>query len=173
MHPSWQRRILPALSQNFPRLQIFCSAHSPFVLAGLKAGQAHLLKRDSKGKVVVSCNQSDIVGWSTDEILRNFLDITNPTDLQTSESIDRLQQLRRKRRPTQKQKQEIEILRERVSERVHAGPIASEVERISQFLQKSPPVSRSTKTSKTSKKVAKASTKHKRRVKSTRRGKQG
>lgn len=171
MHPSWQRRILPALSRNFPKLQIFCSAHSPLVLAGLKAGQAHLLKRDSKGKVVVLRNQSDIVGWSTDEILRNFLDITNPTDLQTSESIDRLQQLRRKRRPTQKQKQEIEILREKVRERVHSGPIASEVERFSQFIQKHPPVFQSPKTAKTSKKVTKASTKNKRRVKTARKGK--
>lgn len=171
MHPSWQRRILPALSHNFPKLQIFCSSHSPLVLAGLKAGQAHLLKRGSKGKVVVSRNQSDIIGWSTDEILRNFLDITNPTDLQTSESIERLQELRRKRRPTQKQKQEIEYLRERVSERVHSGPIEGEIERFSQFIQKPPPVSRSTKTAKASKKTAKDSTKLKRRVKSTRRAK--
>ncbi len=167
MHPSWQQRILPALSRNFPRLQIFCSAHSPLVLAGLKAGQAHLLKRDSKGKVVVSCNQSDIVGWSTDEILRNFLDIANPTDLQTSDSIDRLQQLRRKRRLGRTEKQELEHLRGRVSQRLHAGPVGSEIEQFVQFMKEPPAASRASRTSQTSEKATKVLTRRKRAVKSS------
>ena len=29
LHPSWQRRIIPALIRHFPNLQIFCSTHSP------------------------------------------------------------------------------------------------------------------------------------------------
>jgi len=139
MHPSWQRRILPALSHNFPKLQIFCSSHSPLVLAGLKAGQAHLLKRDNKGKVVVSRNETDIIGWSTDEILRNFLDITNPTDLQTDESIERLQELRRKRRLTPKQNKELGKLRDAVSQQLQTGPVASEVQQFAELIQKGPP----------------------------------
>jgi len=139
MHPSWQRRILPALSRHFPKLQIFCSSHSPLVLAGLKAGQAHLLKRDNKGKVVVSRNETDIIGWSTDEILRNFLDITNPTDLQTDESIERLQELRRKRRLTPKQKKELGKLRDAVSQQLQTGPVASEVQQFAELIQKRPP----------------------------------
>ena len=43
LHPSWQRRIIPALTGHFPNLQIFCSTHSPLMLSGLKAGQVHLL----------------------------------------------------------------------------------------------------------------------------------
>lgn len=139
MHPSWQRRILPALSHNFPKLQIFCSSHSPLVLAGLKSGQAHLLKRDNKGKVVVSRNETDIIGWSTDEILRNFLDITNPTDIQTDEIIERLQELRRKRRLTPKQKKELEKLRDAVSQQLLTGPVASEVQQFTELIQKGPP----------------------------------
>ena len=54
LHPSWQRRIIPALTKHFPRLQIFCSTHSPLMLAGLKAGQVHLLDRDEDEKVTVS-----------------------------------------------------------------------------------------------------------------------
>jgi len=135
MHPSWQRRILPALSRHFPSVQIFCSSHSPFVLAGLNAGQAQLLKRDDKGKVVVSRNQTDVIGWSMDEILRNFLDITNPTDLQTSENIERLQQLRGKQRLTGKEKQELEQLREVVSRDLLAGPAAGEIERFAERLR--------------------------------------
>ena len=39
LHPSWQRRIIPALTKNFPNLQIFCSTHSPLMLAGLGEGR--------------------------------------------------------------------------------------------------------------------------------------
>ena len=36
LHPSWQRRIIPALTGHFPNLQIFCSTHSPLMLSGLE-----------------------------------------------------------------------------------------------------------------------------------------
>ena len=49
LHPTWQRRVIPALLEHFPGLQIFATTHSPFVVAGLKAGQVHLMKRDENG----------------------------------------------------------------------------------------------------------------------------
>ena len=51
LHPTWQRRVIPALLQHFPGLQIFATTHSPFVVAGLRAGQVHMLKRDAEGVV--------------------------------------------------------------------------------------------------------------------------
>lgn len=87
LHPSWQRHILPTLMEYFPNLQIFCSTHSPLMLAGLKAGQVQLLHRNAQGNVTVTRNEVDIVGWSADEILRNFLDISDPTDLETIGNI--------------------------------------------------------------------------------------
>ena len=95
LHPSWQRRIIPTLTSHFPNLQIFCSTHSPLMLAGLKAGQVQLLERDDDGKVTVSRNERDIVAWSADEILRGFLAVPSPTDLETARNIERLQELRR------------------------------------------------------------------------------
>ena len=59
LHPSWQRRIIPTLTKHFPELQIFCSTHSPLMLAGSKEGQVQLLTRDDHGKVVVSKNETD------------------------------------------------------------------------------------------------------------------
>ena len=50
LHPRWQRRVIPALLEHFPGLQIFATTHSPFVVAGLKAGQVHVLKRDANGR---------------------------------------------------------------------------------------------------------------------------
>ena len=136
MHPSWQRRILPTISSHFPNLQIFCSSHSPFVLAGLKIGQAQLLRRDNNGKVIVSRNEKDIVGWSTDEILRNFLDITNATDLWTSKNIERLQEVRRNRSLTKKESREIVKLRNSVKHSILGGPAGDEIKRFAQIIRK-------------------------------------
>ena len=49
---------------HFPNLQIFATTHSPFVVAGLKAGQVHLLNRDENGVVTATTNTEDIIGWT-------------------------------------------------------------------------------------------------------------
>ncbi len=97
LHPSWQRRVIPTITRHFPNLQIFCSTHSPLMLAGLREGQVHLLKLDEYGEITVSRNESDIIGWTADEILQNFLDVPNPTDMMTAGHVTRLQELRRQK----------------------------------------------------------------------------
>jgi hypothetical protein len=99
LHPAAQRRVIPALQRHFPRLQIFCSTHSPLMLAGLKASQVQLFQRDHRGKVTVSRHETDIVGWSVDEILQGVLSVEHPTDLETERHIGRLQELRRLETP--------------------------------------------------------------------------
>lgn len=96
LHPSWQRRVIPALLKYFPGLQIFATTHSPFVIAGLKAGQVHLLSRNDDGTVVASTNEQDIVGWTADEILRTFMGVDDPTDEMTAANAAKLRVLRRK-----------------------------------------------------------------------------
>jgi hypothetical protein len=135
LHPSWQRRIIPTLINHFPNLQIFCSTHSPLMLAGLKAGQVQLLKRDEKGKVTVSRNETDIVGWSADEILRSFLDVPSPTDLETVGHIERLRQLRSKDKLSQDEAEELERLRHTVNQDLLGGPMAGQVERLADLLK--------------------------------------
>ena len=96
LHPTWQRRVIPALLCHFPKLQIFATTHSPFVIAGLETGQVHLLSRNDKGKVVATTNEQDIVGWTADEILRTFMGVQDPTDELTATNAARLRELRRK-----------------------------------------------------------------------------
>ena len=126
LHPSWQRRILPALTKQFPSLQVFCAAHSPMTLAGLKAGQVQLLSRDAKGKVVVSRNPLDIDGWSVNEIYTSVLGV-EPTDLATTEKVERLRILRRKEEAlTASEKRELKALREDLHVRLNNGPNSQE-----------------------------------------------
>ena len=94
LHPTWQRRVIPALLEHFPKLQIFATTHSPFVVAGLKAGQVHLLKRDEKGTITASTNTEDVIGWTADEILRTMMGVDDPTDDATAAAARELRELR-------------------------------------------------------------------------------
>ncbi len=115
LHPTWQRRVIPALLEHFPGLQIFATTHSPFVVAGLKAGQVHMLKRDENGVVRASTNEQDIIGWTTDEILRTFMGVDEPTDQLTIDRAQRLRELRGKDSLTDEETAEMEELRRRVN----------------------------------------------------------
>ena len=75
LHPTAQQRIMPILRRHFPRMQIFCSTHSPLMLVGLQPGQIQLLQRDSHGTVTVSRNATAIAGQSTDAVLHQFFGI--------------------------------------------------------------------------------------------------
>ena len=116
LHPTWQRRVIPALLEHFPGLQIFATTHSPFVVAGLKAGQVHMLKRDADGVITYSPNEHDIIGWTTDEILRTFMGVDEPTDQLTVDRRERLLELRRNDSLTDAEAVEMEELRRQVNE---------------------------------------------------------
>ena len=88
LHPTWQRRVIPALLEHFPGLQIFATTHSPFVVAGLKKGQVHRLFRESN--IVKTDHLSEeereerLVGYTVEDILRHFMNVFDPTDESTA-----------------------------------------------------------------------------------------
>jgi hypothetical protein len=92
LHPAAQRRVIPALQRHFPTLQIFCSTHSPLMLAGLKTHQMQLFQRDAAGKVFLSRHATDIVGWSVDEILQGLLGVESLPALETERRLRHLQE---------------------------------------------------------------------------------
>ena len=75
LHPTAQQRILPVLRQHFPRMQIFCSTHSPLMLTHLQPGQLHLLSRDRQGQVTVARNEQALASYSTDALFQQFFGI--------------------------------------------------------------------------------------------------
>ena len=113
LHPTWQRRVIPALLDHFPNLQIFATTHSPFVVAGLKAGQVHLLNRDENGVVTATTNTEDVIGWTADQILRTMMGVDEPTDQATADRLNRLRQLREKETLTPEEESELNELRRR------------------------------------------------------------
>ena len=138
LHPTWQRRVIPALLEHFPGLQIFATTHSPFVVAGLKAGQVHLLNRDAEGRVTATTNSEDIIGWTADEILRTMMGVDEPTDLTTINRANRLRELRQKQSLTADEESELNTLRQQVNESLLSrdGPIGPQRERYADLMQR-------------------------------------
>ena len=137
LHPSWQRRIIPTLQRHFPNVQIFASTHSPMMVAGLKKGQVHLLKRDITGQVVWSRNEQDIIGWTADEIYRTFMGIDDPTDELTVQRANRLRELRRKESLAPEEEREMDELRRQVNQDLLSkGPVGPQNERYSELMHR-------------------------------------
>ena len=138
LHPTWQRRVIPALLKHFPGLQIFATTHSPFVVAGLKAGQVHLLKRNENGDVTATTNTEDIIGWTADEILRSMMGVDEPTDEDTAVAVRELRQLRKESpRETveaeeQRQQRMLELRQNIDRDLLAGGPDASRREQFEQ-----------------------------------------
>ena len=129
LHPTWQRRVIPALLEHFRGLQIFATTHSPFVVAGLRAGQVHLLDRNTDGVVTATTNEQDIIGWTTDEILRTFMGVDEPTDELTIQRAKRLRDLRGKESLSDDEREELEILRQQVNEDLLSSSSPLELQR--------------------------------------------
>ena len=136
LHPSWQRRIIPTLQRHFPNVQIFASTHSPMMVAGLKKGQVHLLKRDETAQVVWSRNEQDIIGWTADEIYRTFMGIDDPTDERTARHAEELRNLRNKDNLTQEDEVRMQELRRLVNEDLLArGALNAQQERFDAMMK--------------------------------------
>lgn len=141
-HPAWQRLFLRALTNQFPKLQVFCSTHSPLMLAGLGPGQVQLLRREHPGTVTVTPNPTDVVGWTADEVLRNLLEILDPTDIQTTKDFERLQVLQGKAELTETETLDLETLRSKLHRDMLSSPgtanIAEFAEKLKQSLMEHP-----------------------------------
>ena len=126
LHPTWQRRVIPSLRKHFPGLQVFATTHSPFVVAGLTAGQVHLLAREGEGTVTVSTNTENVMGWTADEILRTMMGVDDPTDDATAAAVSELRQLRNEPpraspEEEEQRQQRIQDLRRKVDRDLLAG----------------------------------------------------
>ena len=135
LHPSWQRRIIPTLTSHFPKLQIFCSTHSPLMLAGLKEGQVQLLRRDEDGRVTVSHNERDLAGWTSDEILRQFLDVPDPSDVGAADRLKRLKELQMKESLSDEEAEEMEELHQSVRDDLLEGPAKAQIRQFADMMK--------------------------------------
>jgi hypothetical protein len=99
------------------------------MVAGLKAGQVHLLNRDANGVVTATTHERDVIGWTADEILRTMMGVDEPTDQVTVDRANRLRQLREKETLTSEEESELNTLRRQVNADLLAKGGLLEIER--------------------------------------------
>ena len=75
-----------------------------------------MLRRDANGVVSASTNERDIIGWTTDEILRTFMGVDEPTDQLTVDRANRLRELRAEEDLSDAEAEEMSDLRRQVNE---------------------------------------------------------
>ena len=71
MHPGWQRRVVPALSEAFPNCQFILTTHSPQVVSEVKANKIWVL--DAKGTRTEHPNGA--FGLDSNRILEDMMDV--------------------------------------------------------------------------------------------------
>ena len=73
LHPSWQRLIIPKLTELFPNCQFFVTTHSPQVLGHVKPDNIFLLNNENN-KMSYS-KPTESYGKNTDRILEDILGV--------------------------------------------------------------------------------------------------
>ncbi len=76
LHPTWQRKIIRMLRNNFPNIQFIITAHNPQVVSGCLEGEVAVLRMDEDhNKFYVSQFHNDFIGWETKRIYRKVFEV--------------------------------------------------------------------------------------------------
>jgi len=73
LHPEWQRRIIPSLTQTFPNCQFIITTHSPQILGEIKNGIVYRLSSSPKGIVA---EKMQTYGRDSNQILEDIMDVS-------------------------------------------------------------------------------------------------
>jgi hypothetical protein len=87
LHPKWQKTIIGALREAFPKIQFIATTHSPMVLPGLRAEEIMMLGADSDGSVVVRAATDSPERMTGTEIYEAFYDLP-PRDRAVENALD-------------------------------------------------------------------------------------
>ena len=99
LHPEWQREIIKALSEKFPKIQFICSTHTPHCILGLNdlkdTQNSQLLKtfpQNNHTEVKIFDLRSEYIGYRSDQILTS--DIFNLSDTRSKNIEKKLERYR-------------------------------------------------------------------------------
>lgn len=81
LHPNWQRRVIPALEQTFPKCQLITTTHSPAVLGHVQPDSVVLLER--QGERILP-RQLTTLGQDANRLLEEVFDVpARPVEFET------------------------------------------------------------------------------------------
>jgi predicted ATP-binding protein involved in virulence len=114
LHPTWQRKLIPMLTERFPNTQFIATAHSPLVVQA--AGDANLAVLRREGDQVVIDNEVEAIrGWRIDQIYTSELfGVPSARPPEFDEPIKRRKQLLLKAKRSTVEEKELERLTKEV-----------------------------------------------------------
>jgi predicted ATP-binding protein involved in virulence len=78
LHPTWQRLIVRALKDAFPRTQFIVTTHSPHMIQNAERGEVIALINDDEGNPRVAnfeLSEFGFKGWTIEEILQDVMEL--------------------------------------------------------------------------------------------------
>lgn len=92
LHPAWQRRVLPMAERLFPRAQILCSTHSPFVVGSASDAALHVL-RLAEGGAQIEPARPSALGTSVSAVLDSVFGVDQEFDIDSQQHLQRFREL--------------------------------------------------------------------------------
>jgi predicted ATP-binding protein involved in virulence len=136
LHPTWQRTIAGWLRDQFPKIQFIVATHSPLIAAG--AGEDAVTYRVSLENNVAHIEKVDgFAAWSVDRILQSrAFGLVSSYSPEAQDKIDKYHELKRKKTPTQKEKDALQTLLPFVSDALLLQESSPLNDKIDAFLNK-------------------------------------
>lgn len=75
LHPRWQRGVVLALKEIFPRVQFIATTHSPMILSGLTQDEVVILANDADGNIVQEPSPENPALLTGSELFREFFGV--------------------------------------------------------------------------------------------------
>jgi hypothetical protein len=88
--PNWQRTVLESLSSTFPRIQWFCSSHSPLVAGSLESENIFVLKKEGLHTSRPRRPTDEFEGKSVDEVLVDLFNVKQPRSPELQRQLSEL-----------------------------------------------------------------------------------
>ncbi|MEB3193445.1 MAG: AAA family ATPase [Snowella sp.] len=74
LHPQWQRKIIPRLTETFPNCQFIVTTHSPQVLSHVYSENIYILQSTPNG--IIASQPESSYGRDSNQILENVMDVS-------------------------------------------------------------------------------------------------
>lgn len=94
LHPSWQRTLLPTLSEIFPRMQFIVTTHSPLVAQTLDPRDVVILSTSPDDERVIVHVKEEAVSLSYDAIVRELFGVTSRFNIDVEKELRRFKDLK-------------------------------------------------------------------------------
>jgi len=95
LHPLWQRKLLPAMREALPDVQILVTSHSPFVISSCPGSRVHVLELDGNGLAHALPPVDSPIGESVTTTLKEIFGVDSRFDVLTERELNEWNTLKR------------------------------------------------------------------------------